>query len=121
MLNLSSPMALRILVYTRPADMRKGISGLSGIVRGELAAEPTDGTLFLFLNRRRDRLKLLHFAEGGWWLYYRVLEAGTFEELKARGDATQLRIDATQLTMLLSGVALVAAERRRRRLAVSAA
>ncbi len=67
MLNRYGPAALRILVYTRPADMRKGICGSSGIERGELAAEPTDGTLFPFLNRQRDRLKLLHFAEGGWW------------------------------------------------------
>lgn len=121
MLNQATAAGQRILVYTRPADMRRGISGLSGIVRGELGGEPTDGTLYLFVNRRRDRLKLLHFADGGWWLYYRVLEAGTFEELKSHGDSLQLRIDTTQLMMLLSGVALVAAERRRRRLVVPAA
>lgn len=84
MLTVTNPKRQRILVYTRPADMRRGISGLSGIVRGELKADPTDGSLFLFLNRRRDRLKILHFAEGGWWLYSCVLEAETPETNAAR-------------------------------------
>jgi transposase len=56
--------------------MRKGFAGLSGIIREELQADPTDGSLFLFMNKRRDRMKLLHFVGGGFWLYYRLLEAG---------------------------------------------
>ena len=64
-------------------DMRKGFAGLSAIIREEFQADPTDGSLFLFINKRRDRMKLLHFADGGFWLYYRLLEAGTFETLKA--------------------------------------
>ena len=72
----------KIHVYTSVADMRKGIHGLSGIVRGEFAADPTDGSLFIFINRRRDRMKMLYFDGGGFWLYYRLLEAGTFEELR---------------------------------------
>ena len=64
------------------------------------------GSLFLFVNRRRDRMKLLHFDGGGFWLYYRLLEAGTFEELVAEEDACRLQIDATQLSMLLAGVSL---------------
>ena len=43
----------------------------------------TDGSLFVFTKRRRDRMTILHFAEGGFWLYYRVLEAGTFETLRS--------------------------------------
>ena len=95
--------------------MRKGFDGLSAIVRQEFQADPSDGSLFLFVNRRRDRLKLLHFTEGGFWLYYRLLEAGTFEELKASDDSCRLQIDATQLSMLLSGVSLVEADKRRKR------
>jgi transposase len=110
-----SPGAIRIYAYTRPTDMRKGFDGLSANVRQEFQADPSDGSLFLFLNRRRDRLKLLHFTEGGFWLYYRLLEAGTFEELKAEGDSCRLQIDATQLSMLLSGVSLIEADKRRKR------
>ncbi|GIW94385.1 MAG: transposase [Pirellulaceae bacterium] len=88
-------------------DMRKGIDGLSGIVREKVGADPADGSLFVFVNRARNRMKMLHFDGKGFWLYYRVLEAGTFENLTDTGSAV-LRLDATQLWMLLDGVSLVA-------------
>ena len=113
MLNLTA--SSRIYVYTSVTDMRKGVHGLSGIVRGEFTADPTDGSLFVFVNRRRDRLKILQFDGGGFWLYYRLLEAGTFEELRNPGKSSYLTIDATELSMLLSGVSLVASRRRRKR------
>lgn len=112
---LSFASGMKVYVYTPPTDMRKGINGLSGIVRGELGGDPTDGSLFLFINRPRDRLKLLHFDSGGFWLYYRVLESGTFERLVARGDSCRLQLDATQLSMLLAGVSLVGSQKRRKR------
>jgi len=112
-LNLSSD--LKIFAYTRATDMRKGFNGLSGLVRSEFQSDPTDGSLFVFINRRRDRMKLLHFDGGGFWLYYRLLEAGTFEELKPNDDSGRLQIDATQLSMLLAGVSLVASQSRRKR------
>lgn len=119
MLNLSS--ALKIFAYTQPTDMRKGCNGLSGMVRSEFQSDPTDGSLFIFINRRRDRMKLLHFDGGGYWLYYRLLEAGTFEELHPKDDSCRLQLDATQLSMLLSGVSLVAAKKRRKRYSSQAA
>ena len=115
MLNVASHS--RIYVYTAAADMRKGINGLSGIVRAELDADPTDGSLFVFVNRRRDRMKILQFADGGFWLYYRVLEAGSFEALKDAQDSACATIDATELSMLLSGVSLAGSQRRRKRYA----
>jgi transposase len=115
MLTFSS--ATKIFVHTQVTDMRKGFAGLSAIVREQFQSDPTDGSLFVFINRRRDRMKLLHFSEGGFWLYYRLLEAGTFEPLKAGGDSTKLQIDATELSMLLSGVSLASAKTRRKRYA----
>jgi len=109
---LSIPSTRSIFLYSKPADMRKGFDGLSGIVRSEFGADPLDGSLFLFVNRRRDRLKILHWDGAGYWLYYRLLEAGTFETLPANGPCAQL--DATQLAMLLGGVSLAAAKRRKR-------
>lgn len=112
---LSFASGMKIFVYTQVTDMRKGFNGLSGIVRSEFQADPTDGSLFIFINRRRDRMKLLHFDGGGYWLYYRLLEAGTFEELTPKDPSCRLQIDATQLSMLLSGVSLIRSDRRRKR------
>lgn len=107
----------RIYLYTHVTDMRKGFAGLSAIVREEFNADPTDGSLFIFINRRRDRMKLLHFSDGGFWLYYRMLEAGTFEMVKAKEGQARLEIDTTQLAMLLSGVSLAQSNKRRKRFA----
>lgn len=107
----------RIYLYTPVADMRKGIDGLSGVVRSQLGADPTDGSLFVFINARRDRMKILRFEDGGFWLYYRVLEAGTFEPVQSPESTSGLTIDATQLAMLLSGVSLVGSSQRRKRYA----
>lgn len=115
---ISLTASTKIYVYMAPTDMRKGINGLSGVVRSEFSADPTDGSLFIFINRRRDRMKILHFDGGGFWLYYRVLEAGTFEELKKPSQSRYLTIDGTQLAMLLSGVSLATSHRRRKRYSI---
>jgi len=115
MLNFSG--AARIFVHTGATDMRKGFKGLSAIIREQFQSDPTDGSLFIFINRRRDRMKLLHFADGGFWLHYRLLEAGTFETLTASDESNKLQIDATELSMLLSGVSLAASAKRRKRFA----
>lgn len=109
---LSIPSTVSIFLYTEPTDMRKSLDGLSGIVRNEFAADPTNGSVFLFINRRRDRIKMLHWDGTGYWLYYKLLEAGTFEVIASQGRYTQ--IDATQLAMLLGGVSLVSVKRRKR-------
>lgn len=123
---LSFSSQLRIFAYLPATDMRKGFAGLSAIIREEFDADPTDGSLFLFINKRRDRMKLLHFSDGGFWLYYRLLEAGTFESLKAPQEKRtneepkkekncRLQLDATELSMLLSGVSLRQSGNRRKR------
>jgi len=109
---LSVPSTVSIFLCTQPTDLRKGFDGLSGIVRGAFGADPLDGSLFLFVNRRRDRIKILHFDGSGYWLYYKLLEAGTFEVIASEGTCVQ--IDSTQLAMLLGGVSLVGARRRKR-------
>ncbi|MFQ5464024.1 MAG: IS66 family insertion sequence element accessory protein TnpB [Phycisphaerae bacterium] len=109
---LSVPSTVSIFLCTQPTDMRKGFDGLSGLVRGAFGADPLDGSLYLFINRRRDRIKILHFDGSGYWLYYKLLEAGTFEVIASGGACVQ--IDSTQLAMLLGGVSLVGARRRKR-------
>ncbi|MCR9226166.1 MAG: IS66 family insertion sequence element accessory protein TnpB [Flavobacteriaceae bacterium] len=64
--------------YPKPCDMRKSFNGLSGLVSNELGREPTSGDVFIFLNRNRTHLKLLHWEAGGFVLYYKRLEQGSF-------------------------------------------
>jgi transposase len=94
--------------------MRKSFDGLSGIVRSAFDVDPLDGSLFLFINRRRDRLKILYWDRDGLALWYKRLEAGTFEVLACHNDQAHVEIDATQLAMILNGVSLGSAKRRKR-------
>lgn len=105
---------LRIYLHTRPTDMRKSFDGLTALVRNVFQADPLDGSLFLFVNRRGDRLKMLWWDRDGLAQFYKRLEAGSFEMLRPDGDAAAIEIDATELAMLLSGVSLASAKRRKR-------
>ncbi|WP_410488999.1 IS66 family insertion sequence element accessory protein TnpB [Arenibacter sp. 6A1] len=66
--------------------MRKSFNGLSGLVKNELGREPTSGDVFIFLNRNRTHLKLLHWEAGGFVLYYKRLEQGSFSPPVFTGD-----------------------------------
>jgi transposase len=112
MLNFAS--SLRIFLHARPTDMRKSFDGLCGLVRSELRADPLDGSLFLFVNRRGDRIKMLWWDRDGLALFYKRLESGTFEMLRSENDAAAVELDATTLAMLLGGVALDSVKRRKR-------
>jgi transposase len=112
---LSLPHRTRVFVHLPPTDMRKSFDGLTGLIRSAFQADPLDGSWFLFLNRRRDRIKIFYFDHDGCVLWYKRLESGTFEGLRAAADdATTLELDATQLALLLNGVTLASAERRKR-------
>ncbi len=103
-----------IYLCTTATDMRKSFDGLSGLVRSEFRREPNDGSLFLFINRRRDRIKILYWEIGGFALWYKRLESGTLENITGRNDESVVRIDATELSMLLAGISLQSVKRRKR-------
>lgn len=111
---LSLPASVRVYLSIAPADLRKSFDGLSAQVREVFGREPLDGHLFLFLNRRRDRLKILYWDRDGLALWYKRLEAGTFQLPADAGDAQGLELDATQLAMLLGGIDVRSAQRRKR-------
>ena len=102
----------RILVAVEPVDGRKGIDSLGGVVRSVLQGDPLSGDLFVFKNRRGDKLKVLTWMGDGFALYLRRLERGTFAFPTAR-DACVL-VTPTQLAMILGGLNPANARERRR-------
>ena len=111
---LSVTNHVQIYLCTSPTDMRRSFDGLSSVVNSVMHQDPLSGRLFLFLNRRRDRIKLLYWDHDGLAIWMKRLEAGTFETPRAAADQSCLELDATQLTLLLSGVSLASVKRRKR-------
>ena len=113
---LGLPLGSQIYFCSQPVDFRKQFDRLCGIVESVFEKNVLDGHLFLFVNRRRDRLKALWWEAGGLILWYKRLERGTFEMPDVREDQPHVTIDATQLAMLIGGVPLASARRQRKRL-----
>jgi transposase len=110
---ISLPSAVRAFLCTRSVDMRKSFDGLSGLVEECFRQDLLTGHLFLFVNRRRDRLKVLYFDHDGLAIWYKRLEAGSFQVPDARGhDGIELL--PAQLAMILSGIDLKTARQRKR-------
>ena len=105
--------AVRVFLCTRPTDLRKGFDGLSGLVQECFSQDLLTGHLFLFVNRRRDRLKVLYFDHDGLAIWYKRLEAGCFQ-VPDSGDRDGVELDAAQLAMILSGIDLKTARQRKR-------
>src|SRR5450755_2181863 len=95
------PAAVRIFLCSRPTDMRKSFDGLTGLVQECFGQDPLTGHLFLFVNRRRDRLKILYFDRDGLVIWYKRLEAGSFE-MPGTAARDGLELQPAQLTMILS-------------------
>lgn len=101
---LTLPSSVRIVLATAPVDMRKSIDGLMALVRSSSGEDVYSGHLFVFVSRRGDRVKILTFSRGGFILYYKRLEQGRFRLPQLEAEARSVRLDATQLTMLLDGI-----------------
>jgi len=102
---------MRIFLYLGPADMRKGFDGLSGMVEDHFTESLFTGSLFIFLNRRRDRVKILYWDTGGLALWYKRLERGKFQMPAGKGgDAAELT--TAELSMLLEGITPLRVSRR---------
>ena len=100
---LTLPPSVRIHLASQPTDMRRGFDGLMAMVR-LWGLDPFSGDLFVFVSRNRTRVKVLHWDHGGFVLTYKRLEAGRFRVPMPKRGATRLRLDATQLAMLLDGI-----------------
>jgi transposase len=109
---LSLALPGRVFLAVAPADMRKSFDGLSGLVRSGLGGDPLSGDLFVFRNKRGDRLKLLYWDRDGLAVWAKRLERGTFQF--PVGDGASVEVTATQLAMILGGIDLRGAKQRPR-------
>ncbi len=99
--------AARIFVALEPVDLRQGFNGLHGLVQNRLKSDPLNGHLYLFTNRRRNRLKVLYWDGSGLWLCTKRLERGTFgwpQVTEAGGVSSSLSQE--ELSLLVSGLEL---------------
>ena len=103
------PTPPRILVAREPVDFRKQIDGLAAVCEVQLREEPLDGTLFVFVNRRRTAMKMLVWTYGGFLMLYKKLEKGRFRWPPL--DADRGTITPAELAALMEGIDLSRAQR----------
>jgi len=94
--------------------MRKSFDGLSGLVQGQLHRNPTSGEVFIFINRRRNKVKLLRWEQGGFVLYYKRLEQGTFELPRFSDKALSCQMTWPMLMLMIEGISIEKSKQRRR-------
>jgi transposase len=109
---LSLPAAIKVYLCTLPCDMRKSFDGLSMMAEHIIRCDRFAGHLLVFCNRRTDRLKILYWDRDGWAIWYKRLEAGTFQFPFA--DTGRKEIAAWELGLLLEGIDLTKGRRRKR-------
>ena len=104
------PAGVRIYAASVPVDMRRGFVGLAEAARQQLSQDPGSGALFVFVNKRRDRLKLLWHDRTGFCLLYKALDLGFFRIPEAAPGAASVTIDAAEMAAILEGVQLSASK-----------
>ena len=99
----------RVFLYRTPTDMRRSFDRLGGMIEQDLHADPLSGDLYVFVNRCRDRLKVLYWDQDGYAIWYKRLEEGRFVLPDSQG-----LIDRSALGLLLDGVEAEIHRRQRR-------
>jgi transposase len=104
---LSFSGSLKVLLAVEPCDLRKSFNGLHGLATERLGEDPRQGALFVFINRRRTRLKMLCWDGTGLWVLSKRLEQGTFSWPRdVESGRTKLSLTPQALAMLTDGVDL---------------
>jgi transposase len=102
---LSEVQVNRVYLACGSTDLRKSIDSLAALVQEGFNLDPFSPSLFVFCNRQRDKLKILHWDHNGFWLYYRRLERGSFQ-WPAETSAAPLEVTRRELRWLLDGLSL---------------
>ena len=101
---LSIPSMVRVYVHLEPVNMHWGFERLAGIVREQMRYDPLSGHLFVFHNRRGDRIKLLFWDEDGYAVFYKLLQQGVFRLPRVEANQSCISLTASELSMLLWGI-----------------
>jgi transposase len=112
MITFSFPQ--EIYIANRHTDFRKCFDGLCGEIISSMNSDPLSGALFVFYNKRRDRIKMIVWDNDGFWLFYKRLEQGTFEVPVLTSGQSRLALSSEQLHLILCGIELASVKRRKR-------
>ena len=112
MLHLSAHQ--RYFLYPDDTHMRKGFDSLSGMVSSLMKLNVLSGDIFIFVNRRRNQIKLLHWEGDGFALYHKRLEKGTYELPRTDPDTSSVTLSYSELLLILQGITLASVTRRKR-------
>lgn len=104
----------KIYYYTGIPDLRKGFNGLSGLVQNEMKGNPLDGSVYLFINRKRDKMKMLVWEPNGFLMYYKRLERGTFELPQINSSNNKMELSWQTLMLMIQGISLQKIKLRKR-------
>ena len=113
---IALPPQIRVFLYRLPTDMRKSFNGLVALTESALKQDPLSGSLFVFVNRRRDRIKILYWGQTGFCIWYQQLQKGTYQ-LPAEDAIEELEtieVTRSQLSLILDGIDLSSARQRMR-------
>ena len=112
---LSVSPVVKIFVYGQAADLRRGYDGLAAIVQESMEEDPLSGSLFVFVNKRGNRIKLLYWDETGYAIWMKRLEVGSFELPQVEdGASPRVQVTPSQLSLILDGIELSSVRRRKR-------
>lgn len=112
---IALPAQVRVFLYRHPTDMRKSFHGLVALTESALQRDPLSGDLFVFINRRGDRMKILYWGQTGFCIWYQQLQQGTYQlpsQPSTQDDA--LEVTRSELSLILDGIDLTSVQRRRR-------
>ena len=109
---INFPPTVRIFLASSPADMRRGFDGLAALTTSVIGQDPLSGHLFVFRNRRGDRLKILYWDRDGLAIWAKRLERGAFRFPAPKGN--RVEVTPAEMAAILEGIDLSRARRQRR-------
>ena len=111
---ISLPPQIRVFLYRQPTDMRKSFNGLVALTESKLKQDPLSGSLFAFVNRRRDRIKILYWGQTGFCIWYQQLQKGTYQlpSPESIDEQDTLEVTRSQLSLILDGIDLSSVRQR---------